>query len=104
MRGKAGDGSQYCSNDFKAYIVGHGLKGSMSRKGDCWNNAVAESFFASLKKERVHSVSCQTGEKAKAGIIDYIEMYSNSFRRHSYLGNVSPEEFMDNWMKLQMVA
>ncbi len=44
-------GSQYCSNDFKKYIAGHGIKGSMSRKGNCWDNAVAESFFGSIKKE-----------------------------------------------------
>ncbi len=67
-------------------------------------NAVAESFFASLKKERIHSVSYQTRDQAKADIIDYIEMYYNSFWRHSYLGNVSPKEFMDNWVKLKMVA
>ncbi len=97
-------GSQYCSNDFTSYIAGHGLVGSMSRKGDCWDNAVAESFFASLKKERIHSASYKTREQAKSNIIYYIAMYYNSFRRHSYLGNVCPKEFLDNWMQQKRVA
>ncbi len=93
-------GSHYCSNDFKSYIAGHGLVGSMSRSGDCWDNAVAESFFASLKKERVHSALYKTREQTKVDIIDYIEMYYNSFRRHSYLGNLCPKDFLNNWKKL----
>ena len=66
---------------------------SMSRKGNCWDNAVAESFFGSLKTERVFFVNYKTRESAKRDIVDYIEMYYNSNRRHSYLGYVSPKEY-----------
>ena len=97
-------GSQYCSNDFKEYIAGHKISGSMSRKGNCWDNAVAESFFGSLKKERVHSMNYKTREEAKADIIDYIEMFYNSFRRHSHLGNKNPREFMKHWQEQKKVA
>ena len=97
-------GSQYCSEDFKKYLAGHGMIGSMSRKGNCWDNAVAESFFGSLKKERVYSESYKTRQQAKSDIVDYIEMFYNSFRRHSHLGNLSPKEFMRNWSGNKMVA
>jgi len=97
-------GSQYCSNDFKKYLAGHGILGSMSRKGDCWDNAVAESFFSSLKKERVYSKNYKNRAEAKADIVDYIEMFYNSFRRHSFLGNKNPREFIKNWGKSQMAA
>jgi transposase InsO family protein len=97
-------GSQYCSDDFKHYIAGHGIIGSMSRKGNCWDNAVAESFFGSLKKERVYSESYKTRKQAKSDIVDYIEMFYNSFRRHSHLGNLSPREFTKNWSEHKMVV
>ncbi len=100
-------GSQYCSGDFKKYIAGHGMHGmhgSMSRKGNCWDNAVAESFFGSLKKERVYSESYKTRRQAKSDIGDYIEMFYNCFRRHSHLGNLSPREFMENWSVDKMAA
>ena len=97
-------GSQYCSNDFKEYIAGHKILGSMSRKGNCWDNAVAESFFGSLKKERVHSMNYKNRAEAKADIVEYIEMFYNSFRKHCHLGNKSPREFMENWQKQKIVA
>lgn len=97
-------GSQYCSGDFKKYIACHGMLGSMSRKGNCWDNAVAESFFGSLKKERVYSESYKTRQQAKSDIFDYIEMFYNSFRRHSHLGNLSPREFMKNWSVVKIAA
>lgn len=97
-------GSQYCSDAFKNYIAGHGMIGSMSRKGNCWDNAVAESFFGSLKKERVYSESYKIRQQAKSDIVDYIEMFYNSFRRHSHLGNLSPREFMKNWSDKKMAA
>lgn len=97
-------GSQYCSYDFKKYITGHGMIGSMSRKGNCWDNAVAESFFGSLKKERVYSESYKTRQQAKSDIVDYIEMFYNSFRRHSHLGNLSPREFIKNWSGNKLAA
>lgn len=66
---------------------------SMSRKGNCWDNSVAESFFGKLKTERVFDSLYKTREEARTDIIDYIEMFYNSNRRHSYLGNLSPVDF-----------
>jgi len=78
-------GSQYCSGAFQKELKSHGMRSSMSRKGDCWDNAVAESFFGTLKTERVFFAECKTREEARADIVDYIEMDYNSRRRHSYL-------------------
>lgn len=86
-------GSQYCSGDFQKALDTHKMKSSMSRKGDCWDNAVAESFFGSLKTERIYLSNYRTREAAKLDIVDYIEMFYNSNRRHSYLGYLSPKEF-----------
>ena len=91
-------GSQYCSNDFQNMLKTHGMISSMSRKGNCWDNAVAESFFGSLKTERVFFSSYMTRESAKRDIIDYIEMFYNSNRRHSYLGYLCPKEFEELWL------
>ena len=91
-------GSQYCSNDFQNMLKTHGMVSSMSRKGNCWDNAVAESFFGSLKTERVFFSSYKTREDARKDIVDYIEMFYNSNRRHSYLGYVSPKEFEKMWL------
>lgn len=91
-------GSQYCSNDFQKMLKSNGMISSMSRKGNCWDNAVAESFFGSLKTERVFFASYRTREKAKRDIVDYIEMFYNSYRRHSYLGYISPKEFEELWL------
>lgn len=86
-------GSQYCSNDFQKLLKTYKMICSMSRKGNCWDNAVAESFFGSLKMERIFHRNYQTREEARRDIIDYIEMFYNSRRIHSYLGYVSPREF-----------
>jgi putative transposase len=91
-------GSQYCSNDFQNMLRTQGMISSMSRKGDCWDNAVAESFFGSLKTERVFFSQYKTREEARRDIVDYIEMFYNSNRRHSYLGYVSPKEFEKLWL------
>lgn len=96
-------GSQYCSDDFKKLLKKHGMFGSMSRKGDCWDNAVAESFFGSLKTERVFLSNYKTREDARQDIIDYIEMFYNSRHRHSYLGYLSPMEYEKRWF-LRKVA
>ncbi len=71
----------------------YGMISSMSRKGNCWDNSVAESFFGHLKTERVFSTNYKTRDEAGKDIVDYIEMFNNSRRRHSYLGYVSPMEF-----------
>ena len=65
----------------------------MSRRGNCWDNAVAESFFSSLKKERIQKRIYKTCDLARADVIDYIEVFYNGNRRHSHLGGVSPEAF-----------
>ena len=91
-------GSQYCSKDFQEMLKTHKMKSSMSRKGDCWDNAVAESFFGSLKTERVFFTNYKTREEARRDIVDYIEMFYNSKRRHSYLGYLSPKVFEERWL------
>ena len=75
----------------------------MSRKGDCWDNSVAESFFGTLKVERVFDSIYQTREEAKRDIVDYIEMFYNNKRRHSYLGYLSPKEF-EKMMSMKKAA
>ncbi|MCP3881826.1 MAG: IS3 family transposase [Sulfitobacter sp.] len=89
-------GVQYASHAFRRLLKAHGIEGSMSRKGDCWDNAVVESFFGSLKSERVHWRSYQSREEARADIVEYITMFYNSRRLHSYLGYQSPDEFERN--------
>ena len=96
-------GSQYCSNDFQKMLKNNGMTSSMSRKGDCWDNSVAESFFGTLKVERVFDSIYQTREEAKRDIVDYIEMFYNSKRRHSYLGYLSPKEF-EKMMSMKKAA
>ncbi len=96
-------GSQYCSDDFQSILKTNGMICSMSRKGDCWDNAVAESFFGSLKTERVFFSNYKTREEARGDIVDYIEMFYNSKRLHSYLGYLSPMEFEKRWL-LKKVA
>jgi transposase InsO family protein len=89
-------GVQYASRAFRKLLKTHGIAGSMSRKGDCWDNAVVESFFGSLKSERIHWRNYQTREEARVDIVDYIAMFYNSRRLHSYLGYQSPDEFERN--------
>jgi putative transposase len=86
-------GSQYGSDDWLRFCKEHHLDPSMSRRGNCWDNAVAESFFSSLKKERIRKQIYRTRDLAKADVFDYIEMFYNRTRRHSHLGGVSPEAF-----------
>lgn len=97
-------GSQYASKAFRQLLKTHGFKGSMSRKGDCWDNAVAESFFGSLKQERVQWRSYQTRYEAQQDVLDYITMFYNSRRLHSYLGYTSPNEFEAQLMEVKKVA
>ena len=86
-------GSQYASNEFKGLLARHQFIGSMSRKGDCWDNAVAESFFHTLKVELVHRKRYKTREEAMRDIFEYIESYYNRKRKHSTLGYLSPAEY-----------
>lgn len=91
-------GSQYASLEFRKLLASGGAVQSMSGIGNCFDNAVAESFFGSLKVERVHFANYITREEAKQDIIDYIEMFYNSQRFHSYLGYMSPRQFEQSWM------
>ncbi|MBD8881875.1 IS3 family transposase [Rhodanobacter sp. 7MK24] len=86
-------GSQYGSDDWQRFCRAHGLQPSMSRRGNCWDNAVAESFFSSLKKERIRKRVYKTRDLARANVFDYIKVFYNRTRRHSHLGGVSPEAF-----------
>ena len=86
-------GVQYASNEFQALLKAHAIQCSMSRKGDCWDNAVAESFFHTLKVESIHGNFYDTRQEAKTDIFDYIEIFYNRQRRHSYLGYLSPVDF-----------
>ncbi len=86
-------GSQYAANDYKAILSEHGFIGSMSRKGDCWDNAVAESFFHTLKAECIRKRIFTTREEAKRIIFAWIEIRYNRTRRHSTLDYLSPFEY-----------
>jgi transposase InsO family protein len=86
-------GSQYASEAFRTLLSKHNITCSMSRKGNCWDNAMMESFFATLKKERVYNESYETREMAKQSVFEYIEFFYNTRRRHSALGYLSPAEF-----------
>lgn len=86
-------GSQYGSDDWQRFCRANNLAPSMSRRGNCQDNAVAESFFSSLKKERIRKRIYKTQDLARADIFDYIEVFYNRARRHSHLGGVSPEAF-----------
>lgn len=86
-------GSQYGSDAWLRFCKSHHLKPSMSRRGNCWDNAVAESFFSSLKKERIKKRIYADRESAVLDVTEYIEDFYNPVRRHSYLGGVSPIEF-----------
>lgn len=91
-------GVQYASEDFQEQLHTFGFKCSMSAKGCCYDNAVVESFFHSLKVEQVYNMKYETREEAKSDIFNYIEMFYNSNRMHSTLGYLSPNQFeMQNW-------
>jgi transposase InsO family protein len=86
-------GSQYVSDSHRLLLKQHGIVQSMSRKGDCWDNAVAESFFHSLKTELVHHETYPTRAAAKQSIFEYIEVFYNRQRLHSSNGYLSPVDY-----------
>ena len=86
-------GGQYRSDDWKRFCDDNRLLPSLSRRGNCWDNAVAESFFSSLKKERIRKRIYKTRDLARADVFYYIEAFYNRTRRNSHLGGVSPEAF-----------
>ena len=86
-------GSQYASHVYQKHLKQYGIVCSMSRKGDCWDNAVAESFFSTLKTELLPKLCFRTRAEAQASVFEYIEVWYNRKRRHSTLGYVSPAQF-----------
>lgn len=97
-------GSVYASNDYGEALTKIAAVKSMSRKGDCWDNAVAESFFATIKGEMIDHEDFQTRGAAVAAIGDYIDGFYNPCRRHSAIGYVSPMEFELQWMSENMIS
>lgn len=86
-------GSQYACGEYQALLAAHGMACSMSRRGDCWDNAMVESFFATLKTELVEDADWATREAARAAVFEWIEVWYNRARLHSSLGSRSPAEY-----------
>jgi putative transposase len=86
-------GSTYASGDYQTLLDGNGLVCSMSRKGECLDNAVAESFFGSLKTEWAYHEDYRTKSEARQSLFEYIEIFYNRQRRHSYIGYISPAKY-----------
>ncbi len=97
-------GSQYCAHDYQKLLKQFGMIPSMSRKGNCYDNAPMESFWGSLKNELVHHQRYATRDEAKASIQEYIEIFYNRQRRHSRLGYISPAAFEANYYKMKEAA
>ena len=92
-------GSQFTSDDWQTYLKAHGFISSMSRRGNCHDNAVAESFFSLLKKERVKRKIYPDRDAARADVFDYIEGFYNPIRRHSSAEDLSPVEYEKHYTK-----
>lgn len=90
-------GIQYTCSDWRKFLADHNLESSMSRRGNCHDNAVAESFFSLLKTERIKRRIFKTREEARQEIFDYIELYYNPRRRHSHNGGVAPNVFEEQY-------
>jgi putative transposase len=97
-------GIQYACSEFRKKLECLGIKQSMSRKGNCWDNAVAESFFKTIKTEMIYQQTYKTRAKASLAIFEYIEVWYNRKRRHSYLGYLSPLEFANRSINPKIVA
>ena len=99
-------GSQYCSGSYRALQVSYKMKTSMSRKGDCWDNAPMESFFGTLKTECLHHHKFKTRDQARQVVFDYIEVFYNRIRRHATIQNQAPADYAREFYKneLQIAA
>jgi transposase InsO family protein len=98
-------GVQYACNAFVQLLETHKkVSRSMSRKGDCWDNAVAESFFKSIKTEMIYHCKFKTRREAKLAVFEYIEVWYNRKRKHSTLGYLSPEEFEKQLLNISIAA
>ncbi|HEC6503348.1 TPA: IS3 family transposase [Salmonella enterica subsp. enterica serovar Waycross] len=95
----ADQGSQYTSYEWQSFLKSHGLEGSMSRRGNCHDNVVAESFFQLLKRERIKKKIYGTREEARSDIFDYIEMFYNSKRRHGSSDKMPPTEYENRYYR-----
>jgi len=94
-------GVQYCSNDYQELLKKHNFTCSMSRKGNCYDNACAETFFSTLKMEMIYLERFQTREEARRAIFDYIEAYYNRKRKHAALGYISPANYARQYWRNQ---
>lgn len=94
-------GSQYCSHAFQQALIEYGMQSSMSRKGNCWDNAPTESLWGSLKVGRLYGMRFETRRQAMDEVIDWLTYY-NHRRRHSTLGYISPMQFEQNWFAAQL--
>lgn len=94
-------GSQYAGHAFQAKLKEYGMQCSMSRKGNCWDNAPTESWFNSFKNERYHGLRYETHDEMKAASFEYIEVFYNRKRQHSTLGYRSPIDFLDHWNRMK---
>ena len=94
-------GSQYCSHEFQAALTAYGMQSSMSRRGNCWDNAPTESLWGSLKVGRLHGMRFKTRRQAMDEVIDWLTFY-NHRRLHSTLGYLSPMQFEKNWFAAQL--
>jgi transposase InsO family protein len=95
-------GSQYCSDEFRALLKAYGMSGSMSRRGDCWDNAPTESLWGSLKVGRLYGRKFETRRQAMDEVIDWLTFY-NHRRLHSTLGYISPMQFEKSWRAAQLI-
>jgi transposase InsO family protein len=97
-------GSQYCARDYRKLLEQFGMQASMSRRGNCYDNAPMESFWGSLKNELVHHGRYATRAEAEASIREFIEIFYNRQRRHSRLGYIAPAVFAQNFSKMAAAA
>lgn len=97
-------GSQFTSREWQAFLSQHNLEASMSRRGNCHDNAVAESFFQLLKRERIRRRTYQTREAARQDVFEYIELFYNPKRKHTNNGRLSPVDFEARQRKLNQAG
>ena len=92
-------GTQYASDAYQRVLGAHGIGASMSRRGNCWDNAVTESFFATLKTELIDGHSWSTHRQAREAVSEYLELFYNAHRLHSSLGYRSPNDFERSFIR-----
>ena len=97
-------GSQYCSREYQGTLASYGMRASMSRKGNCYDNAPIESFWGTLKTELVHHHRYQTRREARREIREYIDLFYNRQRRQARLGYLSPAAYTHQFMRQQRAA